>query len=111
METIVEALSSAAYFSLNPLAWVAAIVISVRSIKLRSSIIAAVITQVLFSGLLITLIALSDKPFPVSDIFVMILIPAVLSGILISAVVILSTKRRRLIRRVSSLRMPSLAYK
>ena len=111
METINETLSSAAYFTLNPLAWVAAIVISVQGIKLRSPIIAAVVTQTLFSGLLITLIALSDRIFPVRDIFVMILIPAVLSGILISAVVILFTKRRRLIRRVSSLRIGGLAYK
>jgi hypothetical protein len=111
METIIEALSSAAYFSLNPLAWVAAIVISVHGIKLRSPIIAAVVTQTLFGGVLITLIAVSDRAFPVRDIFVMILIPAVLSGILISTVVILFTKRRRLIRRVSSLRPDRLAYK
>ena len=111
METINEALSSAAYFSLNPLAWVAAIVISVRSIKLRSSIIAAVITQVLFSGLLITLNSLSDKEVPVNDMLVMVLIPGVLSGILISAMVILVTKRRRFMRFLSSRRIDRLAYK
>ena len=111
MELINEALNSAFYFSMNPLAWVAAIVFATRSKKLRNPVIAAVTTQALFSGLLITLIAFSDKAFPVNDIFVMILIPGVLSGILISAMVILFTKRRRLMRLVSSRRMDKLAYK
>ena len=111
MELINEALSSALYFSMNPLAWAVAIVFAIRSKKLRSPVIAAVTTQTLFSGLLITLIALSDKAFPFNDVFVMLLIPGVLSGILISALVILFTKRRRLMRLVSSLRMDRLAYK
>jgi len=111
MELINEALNSVLYFSMNPLAWVAAIVLAIRSKKLRNPVIAAVTTQTLFSGLLITLIALSDKAFPVNDILLMVLIPGVVSGILISATVILFTKRRRLIRLVSSRRMGGLAYK
>ena len=111
MELINEALSSVLYFSINPLAWVMAIMYAIRSKKLRNPIIAAVTTQTLFSGLLISLIALSDKAFPFHDIFVMVLIPGVLSGISISALVLLFTKRRRLMRFVSSRQMGSLAYK
>ncbi len=111
MELINEALNSVLYFSMNPLAWVAAIVFAIRNKKLRNPVIAAVTTQTLFSGLLITLIALSDKAFPINDIFVLVLIPGVLSGILISAMVILVTKRRRLMRLLSSRRIDKLAYK
>ena len=111
METISEALSSAAYFSLNPLAWAAAILFSIRSNKLRNPVIAAVMTQTLFSGLLISLIAWSDKAFPINDIVVMLLVPGVLSGILISTLVILVTKRRRLMRLVTSRPIDRFAYK
>ena len=111
MELINEALNSVFYFSMNPLPWVVAIVFAIRNKKLRSLVIAAVSTQTLFSGLLITLNFLSDQAFPVNDMLVMILIPGVLSGILISAMVILVTKRRRLMRHLSSRRIGRLAYK
>ncbi len=118
MELINEALGSVLYFSMNPLAWVVAIVfairnkrLSIRNRKLRNPVIAAVSTQTLFSGLLITLNSLSDKGFPIIDMLVKVLIPGVLSGILISAIVILVTERRRLMRILSSRRIDRLAYK
>ncbi len=111
MELINETLNSVLYFSMNPLAWGVAIVLTKRNKKLRKPVIATVSTQTLFSGLLITLNSLSDKAFPVYDMLVMVLIPGVLSGILISAMVILVTKRRRLMRLLSSRRIDRLAYK
>ena len=111
METINEVLTSAVYFSLNPIAWAAVIVIAIRSRKLLTPVIAAITTQTLFSGLLISLIALSDEAFPVSDVLVLVLLPGVLSGIFISTLVIPFTKRRQLRRLVSSRQMGRLAYK
>lgn len=102
METINEALIGALYFSLNPLAWVAAIIFSIRSRKLRSPVIAAVATQTLVAVLLIGLSVLSDKVPPIGDMLVIVLVPGVLSGILVSALVILFTKPRQLKRRVFS---------
>ena len=111
MELINEALNSVLYFSMNPLAWVVAIVFAIRNKKLRNLVIAAVSTQTLFSCLLMSLNSLSDKSFPVNDMLVMVLIPGVLSGILISAMVILVSKRRRLMRLLSSRRINRLAFK
>lgn len=111
METIAEVFYSAAYFTLNPLAWIAAIAVAVRSGILRKPVIAAVMTQVLMAGLLIFLIALSDSAFPVRDVLVLLLVPGALSGLLISAVVLLVTKRRRFMRFVSSRGTGRLAYK
>ena len=111
METINEVLNGVAYFSLNPVAWAAAISISIRSKKLRSPVIAAVMTQTLICVLLISLTAFSDKAFPINDFLVLVLLPGVASGLLISALVILCSKRRRLIRRMSSPRVDRLAYK
>jgi hypothetical protein len=111
MELIYETLYSVLYFSMNPLAWVMPFVFAKRSIKLRNPVIAAVATQMLFSGLLIGLNSWSDKEFPIYDMLVKVLIPGVLSGILISAIVILVTKRRRLMRLLSSQRIDRMAYK
>ena len=111
METIAEVLSSVGYFSLNPLAWSVAIAVAMQTGILRKPVIATVLTQVVMAGLLIALIALSDKPFPVYDVFVLLLIPGALSGLLISAPVLMVTKRRRLMRFVSSRRTTGLAYK
>ena len=111
METINEVLEGVAYFSLNPIVWAAAISFSIRSRKLRSPIIAAVMTQTLICVLLISLTAFSDKAFPINDFLVLVLLPGVLSGLLISTLVILFTKRRRLIRMLSSGRTDRLAYK
>ena len=111
MELINEALNSVLYFSMNPLPWAVAIVFAVRNRKLRIPVIAAVSTQTLFSGILVALNFLSDTAFPVKDMLVMVVIPGVLSGILISAMVILVIKRRRLMRFLSSRRIARLAYK
>ena len=111
METINEVLEGVAYFSLNPIVWAAAISISIRSRKLLSPVIAAVMTQTLISGLLLSLTAFSNKAFPINDFLVLVLLPGVLSGMLISALVILCSKRRRLIRMLSSRRSDRLAYK
>ncbi|MFC1560474.1 hypothetical protein ACFL3W_00855 [Pseudomonadota bacterium] len=111
MELVNEALNGVLYFSMNPLAWAVTIVFAIRNKKLRIPVIAAVSTQTLFSGLLISLNFLSDKAFPINDMLVMVVIPGVLSGILISAMVILVTKRRRFMRLLSSRRIDRLAYK
>jgi hypothetical protein len=111
MELINEALNGVLYFSMNPLAWVVAIVFAKRNKRLRNPVIAAVATQTLFSCFLITLNSLSGKLFPVIDLLALLLIPGVLSGILISAIVILVTQRRRLMRLLSSRRTDRLAYK
>ena len=111
MELINEAMNSVLYFSMNPLVWAVAIVFAVRNKKLRIPVIAAVSTQTLFSGLLISLNFLSDKAFPINDMLVMVVIPGVLSGILVSTMVILVTKRRRFMRFLSSRRIDRLAYK
>lgn len=111
METIAEVLESTAYFALNPLAWLAAAAFALRSGILRKPVIAAVVTQLLMCGLLISLVALSDKPFPVDYMFVLLLIPGTLSGLLISAIVLLVTKRRRLKRFLSSQRTDRVAYR
>ena len=111
MEPLNEALNSVLYFSLNPFAWVMAIKFSMQSRKLRRPFIAAIIAQTGISCILIALIAWSDSAFPFKDIFTVVLIPGVLSGILIGAVVILFTKPRRLLQRFSSQRAGKLAYK
>jgi len=111
MEELNEALNSVLYFSLNPLAWVMAIRFSLHSKKLRNPFIAAIVTQTGISCILIALIALSAKTFPFNDVFIMVLVPGVVSGMLIAALVVLFTKQRRLRRLVSSRRMNRLAYK
>jgi len=111
MEQINEALYSVLFLSLNPLAWVMAIKFSKNSAKLRHPVIAAVMTQTGICGLLVVLIVWSDVAFSVSDIFTILLIPCVLSGILISAIVILFNKRRRLRQLFSSRRVDQLTYK
>jgi hypothetical protein len=111
MEQINEALYSVLFLSLNPLAWVMAVVYSKKSRQLRKPVIAAVMTQTGICFLLIALIVWSDTAFPVKDIFTVLLIPCVLSGILISAIVILFTKRRRLLRLFSSRRVDQMTYK
>ena len=111
MEHINEVLFSVLFLSLNPLAWVMAVIFSKKSEKLRKPVIAAVMTQTGICCLLIALIVWSGTAFPVKDIFTVILIPCVLSGILISAIVILFTKRPRLLQLFSSLRMDQMTYK
>ena len=110
MEQINEALYSVLFLSLNPLAWVLAVMYSKKSKTLRKPVLAAVMTQTGICCLLIALIVWSGTAFPVKDIFTVLLIPCVLSGILISAIVILFTKRPRLQQRFSSLRMGELTY-
>ena len=111
MEQLNEALNSVLYFSLNPLAWVMAIKYSMHSRRLRNPLIAAIMTQTGISCILIALIAWTDQAFPFNEVFTVILIPGVLSGILIAAPVILFSKQRRLRKFVSSRRMDKLAYK
>ena len=111
MEQINEALYSVLFLSLNPLAWVMAVIFSKNSGKLRKPVIAAVMTQTGICCLLIALIVWSEIAFPVKDIFTILLIPCVLSGILISAIVIVFTKRRRLRQLFSSRRVDQLTYK
>ena len=111
MEQINEALYSALFLSLNPLAWVMAVIFSKKSGQLRKPVIAAVITQTGICCLLIALIVWSGTAFPVSDIFTLLLIPCVLSGILISAIVILFTKPRRLRQVFSSRRVDQMTFK
>ena len=111
MEQINEALYSVLFLSLNPFAWAIAVKFSKNSEKLRKPVIAAVMTQTGICCLLIALIVWSDIAFPVNDIFTILLVPFVLSGILISAIVILFTKRRRLRQLFSSQRVGELTYK
>ena len=111
MEQLNEALISVLFLSLNPLAWVLAVISSKNSGKLRKPIIAAVMTQTGICCLLVGLIVWADIAFPVTDIFTVLLAPCVLSGILISAIVILFTKRPRLLQLFSSLRMDQMTYK
>jgi hypothetical protein len=49
--------------------------------------------------------------FSVTEIVTILLLPCVLSGFLISAIVLLLTKRRRLRRFISSRRVGQLTYK
>lgn len=111
MEQIYEGLYSVLLISLNPLAWVMAVIFAKNSAKLRKPIIAAVMTQTGICCLLIALNVWSGAAVPVNDIFTILLIPFVLSGILISAIVILFTKRRRLRQLFSSRRVDELTYK
>ena len=111
MEQINEALYSALFLSLTPLAWVMAVIFSKNSGKLRRPVIAAVMTQTGICCLMIALIVWSDIAFAVNDMFTILLVPFVLSGILISAIVILFTKQRRLRQLFSSRRVDQLAYK
>jgi hypothetical protein len=111
MEQINETLIGVLILSLNPLAWVMAVIFSKNSEKLRKPVIAAVMTQTGICCLLIALIVWSEMAYPVADIFTIILIPCVLSGILISAIVILFTKRRRLLQIFSSRRVDQMTYK
>ena len=111
MEQINEALYSVLFLSLNPLAWVMAVIFSKNSEKLRKPIIAAVMTQTGICCLMIALVVWSDIAFSVNDMFTVLLIPCVLSGILISAIVILFSKRRRLRQLFSSRQVDQLAYK
>jgi hypothetical protein len=111
MEQINEVLYSVLFLSLNPLAWVMAVVFSKNSGKLRKPIIAAVMTQMGICCLLATLIVWSNIAFSVNDMVTILLIPCVLSGMLISAIVILFTKRRRLRQLFSSQRVDHFTYK
>ena len=76
MEQINEALYSVLFLSLNPLAWVLAVIFSKKSKRLRKPIIAAVTTQTGIGCLLIALIVWSEIAFPVKDIFTVLLIPS-----------------------------------
>ncbi|MEM7564040.1 MAG: hypothetical protein AAF353_13465 [Pseudomonadota bacterium] len=98
MDLINEMLHGTLYFSLNPIAWVAAIVVSLRSRKLRSPFFAAIGVQTAISGLLMSFALSSSKGFPLNDMVTMVLVPGIISGILIAALVIACTKRRRLKR-------------
>jgi hypothetical protein len=111
MEHINEVLFSVLFLSLNPLGWVMAAKSSKNSETLRKPVIAAVITQSGICFLLVAMIVWSDIAFPITDIFTTLLAPCVLSGILISAIVILFTKRPRLLQHLSSLRMDQMTYK
>ena len=111
MEQINEVLYSVLFLSLNPLAWVMAVVFSKNSGKLRKPIIAAVITQMGICCLLATLVVWSNIAFSVNDMVTILLIPCVLSGMLISAIVILFTKRRRLRQLFSSQPVDHFTYK
>ena len=111
MEQINEALFSALFLSLNPLAWVMAVIFSKKSEQLRKPVIAAVMTQTGICCLLTVLIVWSEIAFPVSNIFTVLFIPCVLSGILVSAIVILFTKRPRLLQLLSSSRVDQMTYK
>ena len=102
MELLNETLNSVLYFSLNPFAWAMAFKYSMQSRKLQSPIIAALITQTGVSCILIALIVWSDNAVPLQDIFMVVLIPAMLSSLPIGAVVILFTKPRRLLKLVSA---------
>jgi len=110
MDTIAEIFESTAYFMLNPIAWLAATAFALRSGVLRKPIIAAVATQLAICVLLIALVALSNRPFPAHHVFFLLLIPGTLSGLLISAPVLLITKRRRLKRFLSSRLSSSVDY-
>ena len=111
MEQINEVLYSVLFLSLSPLAWVLAVIFSKKSKRLRKPVIAAVMTQTGIFCLMIALIVWSGTAFPVKDIFTVLLIPCVLSGILISAIVILFTNRPRLRQLFSSHRGDELTYK
>ena len=111
MEQINEVLYSVLFLSLNPLAWVMAVVFSKKSGKLRKPVIAAVMTQMGIFCLLATLVVWSNIAFSVNDMVTILLIPCVLSGMLISAIVILLTKRRRLRQLFSSQPVEQFTYK
>ena len=98
MDLINEMLTGTLYFSLNPIAWVAAVVASLHSRKLRNPIFAAIATQAAISGLLLSFALYSSKAFPLDEMITMILVPGILSGMLIAALVIICTQRRRLKR-------------
>jgi hypothetical protein len=111
MEHINEVLFSVLFLSLNPLAWALAVISSKNSENLRKPVIAAVMTQTGICCLLVGLIVWADIAFPITDIFTILLAPCVLSGILISAIVILFTKRPRLLHLFSSHRVDQMTYK
>ncbi len=111
MELISEVLYNALFLSLNPLAWVMAVMFSKKSAGLRKPVIAAVMTQMGICCLLATLVIWSNIAFSTGDMVTILLIPCVLSGMLISAIVILLTKRRRLRQLFSSQRVDQLTYK
>ena len=98
METIAEIFESTAYFLFNPIAWFAAIAMAQRTGILYKPVIAAIGTQWLICGLLIALVALSNRPFPADYIIFLLLIPGALSGAVLSVPVLMVTKRRRLKR-------------
>ena len=110
METIAVVFESTAWFMLNPFAWFAATAFALRSGILRKPVIAAVATQWVMCGLLLALVGLSDRPFPAQQVFFLLLIPGTLSGLLISAPVLLITKRRRLKRFLASRRAGEVTY-
>ncbi|MDC1287601.1 hypothetical protein N8198_06930 [Gammaproteobacteria bacterium] len=111
MELVNEVLYSVLFLSLNPLAWVMAVIFSKNSNKLRKPVIAAVTTQTGICSVLIALVVWSEIAFSVSDIITVLLVPCVLSGLLVSAIVILFTKRRQLLQLLSSHREDQLTYK
>jgi len=110
MEQINELLYSVLFLSLNPLAWVMAVIFSKNSENLRKPVIAAVMTQTGICCLLVALIVWTDVAFPVSNIITVLLVPCVLSGIFVSAIVILFTKQRRLKQIFSSRQTGQLTY-
>ena len=111
METIAEIFESTAYFLLNPFAWFAAIAMAQRSGILRKTVFAAIGTQLLLCGLLIGLVALSDRPFPAHYIVFLLFVPGILSGLVISGPVLMVTKRRRLKRFLASRRADPVSYR
>ena len=110
METIAQVFESTAYFLLNPFAWLVAVAVAQRTGILHRPVIAAVGTQLLLCVLLIGMVAMTDRPFPAHHIVFLMLLPGALSGLLISAPVLMITKRRRLKRFLTSRNDDGVAY-
>ena len=110
MEQMSELLYNVLFLSINPFAWAMAVRFSKNSGGLRKPVIAAVMTQMVICCLLTTMVVWSNIALPVGDMVTILLIPCVLSGMLISAIVILFTKRPRLRQLFSSQPVEQFTY-
>ena len=94
-----EILSFTLVFSLNPIAWAVVTLCAIRSKAFWIPIAGGVLSQIVcIIAFAIQLEVFEDAEFSLSEILVMLFTPAILSGLLISTLVFLFVRQRRLRR-------------
>ncbi|MBT8123625.1 MAG: hypothetical protein KJO81_02240 [Gammaproteobacteria bacterium] len=92
-----EMLSFILFFSLNPITWVVVILCSLRSKAYWIPATGGVLSQIIcVITLMIMFEFFEDPDFALSEIFITLFTPAILNGLVISTLVFLFIRQRRL---------------